>query len=167
MKEKGTSQRRAFVLIELLSFVILASMLLTVIWKLMVDSVYVQRMAAQYAHRTGAMDAMLRTLRSDTIQAGAYCWDGATLTLTEIADEPGTVVFKFVSGRARRLSGGAETCVWQAPRLRFEARVLQGEVGDVLEVIFIEDPPPRPSRVALRTHAASVCLPSRRIAERP
>lgn len=139
--------RRAFLLVELVCCVGAAALLVAICFYLFASVVYMQRLAAQHADRTAAVDHLGRRLRADLLSAERVSFENARLMLIGASH---TIEYRIEAGRVLRLDSGRESECWQAPRLSFAARLDTGENGALLLIDCIETPPPQATRLAVR-----------------
>lgn len=160
----GRSTRRGFLLLELVIVVVLAAGVLWILSKLLIDGLYLQRIAGQHVARVGVVDALTRRIRTDALSAIGYGWRvaerEATLVLSGRAGgSTSEVRYVFEPDRVVRSERSGESVTWQRERLRFAARTERGPQADILYVDFIELPPPRATVLPDRRFSVSVLLP--------
>lgn len=153
-------RRRAVSLVELLAVFLLAGPLLLVLGRVVVDALYVQRLAAQHADQVAVMDSLSRRLRQDALACAAWNWDADRLTLVMEAEAgPAEVVYTLEPGRIARRRPDGQQHEWRSRRLGFAWRLDSGPGGALLVIEFVQERPPRASRVLPRTFAVSLLLP--------
>jgi len=153
-----------YLLIELLIVVGLGAGLIWILGELLLDGLYLQRLAGQHHTRVVAMATLTRQLRGDALCATDYQWhadaEGFTLLMTCSRDEGArSVRYAIGPDRVTRRAEGTVSHTWQAKRLRFMARVDPGSTADVLMVSFTELPPSRSPNLPPRRLSTSVLLP--------
>lgn len=153
-----------YLLIELLVVAGLGAGVIWILGELLLDGLYLQRLAGQHEARVVTMGTLTRQLRADALSATGYDWQadtqGFTLSMTCGGDDRAHAV-RYVLGpaRATRHEDGVESHAWQAERLRFTARLEFGSTADVLLVSFTELPPPRSPNLPPRRISVSMLLP--------
>lgn len=153
------SRRPAFLLVQLVTTLPLAALLLLVLGRVVLDAVHVQNVAAQHANMTVVGDAMLTQLRLDALAAASCRKSDAKLTLRLAGANGGSnVEYTFTPTAVWRAARG-DVRVWQARRLRFDWSTTWGPAGGVLTLDLVEMPPPRKSAVLTHTYHATVVLP--------
>lgn len=158
---RPAARLRGFMLVEIIGVLVLGLALAGILGKLVIDAVYLQRIAAEHANRVAVMDSLTRSLRQDALATVAYEMKASRLTLkTVTADGPADVVYALEPGLLRRILSGTEDRVWRSLRLRFAWRREQGPRGDVLLLDLIETPPARASAHPRRTYTAAFGLPA-------
>lgn len=160
MMNPHSRDRHGFLLCELLLVIMLSMLITGISWKLIVDAMYLQRVAGQSADRTAVMDSLARVLQRDAASARDTSWEGGSLTLS-LADHAGQVVYDIGPSSIRRRQGDVETSVWSAARLSFEPRIEHGSRSDLLLIDFVEQPPPRATVLGVRRQVLSILLPLR------
>lgn len=153
-------RRHAYVLAELLTVLALSLLLASVLGKLALDAVYLQRVAAEHAHIVATTDSLTRQLRNDALGTIAYTYDTTAIHL-DLVDEAGraSVTYVVQPDSVRRLAPHGDERVWSAWRLGFAWRIEPGPRGDVLHIEFQEQPPPRASEVLTRSSSTAIGLP--------
>jgi len=161
-------RRSGFVLIELLAVILLGVIVISIAGKLLVDSLYLLRIAGDHADRVAVMDTLEQHLREDTLSADSYDWDGAALRLSERINGEDTLVSYFVEAdHVLRTSSRSAALTWSAARLQIAARVEHGPRLDSLLLEFVERPPKRATGSPNREFTVSILLPASARAEEP
>lgn len=157
---RSAPKRRAYALIELLTFTALSLLLLSVLGKMVVDVIYLQRVAAQHANLVATVDSLTRQLRDDALRTVAYARDANGVSL-DLVDETDLshVTYRVQPDSVYRLTPTGDERVWSALRLGFAWHIEPGPRGDVLHLEFQEQPPPRASVVLTRSSATAIGLP--------
>jgi hypothetical protein len=157
---RSAHKHRGYVLGQMLIIVGLALLLLALLGKLLVDSIYLQRIAAEHAQRVSTVDSLTRQLRSDALGTMAYMCDATGITL-DMGDAAGhsRVRYAIEPETVRRVTSAGDERVWSARRLGFAWRIEPGPYGDVLYVEFRAQPPPRASDVLTRSYSTAIGLP--------
>jgi type II secretory pathway pseudopilin PulG len=155
---------RAFTLVELMFVISAASIALFVLGKLLIDGIYLQRIAGERANRLAVLESMVETLRADALVASGY-------TLTENENGPTLALRTYAEGSYRRVEwafqgdhvlrrvDGREAGRFAAPRVCLAARLEHGARFDILALQTTVSPPPRSSRKSPRTYAERLLLP--------
>jgi type II secretory pathway pseudopilin PulG len=154
----------AFLLVELLIVIVLGAAVMAILGQLLLDGLYVQRLAAQHEARVSIMDTLTRRLRHDARAATGYQWQaadqrGMLIISRRDGGSESTVHYVFEPARVRRSDASGESGGWEVDRLRFATRIEPGPRADVLQLDFIELPPPRGTHLSQRRFTASVLLP--------
>ena len=155
---------RAFTLLELMCMLSAASIVLSVLGKLLVDGIYLERIAGERADRLAVVDTMIERLRADALGATAATWNqsetGATVTLRTCCDGGRQQVdWVFRGDDVVRRVDGREADGFQAKRVRFAARIEQGSRFDILVVEMAVRPPARARSNRPRILSEPVLLP--------
>jgi hypothetical protein len=157
---RRTLRPRAFILSELIGVVTLTTLVLLVLTRLVNDAVYMQRVASDHADRVAVMDTVTTRLNRDLAAASVYHWDGTdTLVLRGTSTSQSTNVSYVFSNDLVRRQVDDRSQEWRTRRLSFAARLAYGPSGDVLELDFIAQPPPRRIESDARTYHATFTLP--------
>jgi type II secretory pathway pseudopilin PulG len=154
----------AFLLVELMIVIVLGAAVLSILGQLLLDGLYLQRLAGQHEVRITIMDTLAQRLRRDALAASSYQWQpaeqGGTLTISQWGDGSiSTAHYVFEPERVSRSDAGGESGAWKAERLRFAVRIDAGPGADVLQLDFVELPPARATHLPQRRFTASVLLP--------
>lgn len=137
----------AFSLLELISAIAGATLLVALCFQLFNSTVYLQRLAAQHADRTAAVDHLARQLRADLLAAERVSFENPWLRLSGLSS---SVDYRFVADHVARFEDGREIERWHAVRLSFSVQFRTGPAGDLLRIDCIESPPPRATRLGVR-----------------
>ena len=156
--------RRGIFLVELVVVIILGAGMMWVLGKLLLDGLYLQRLAGQHEARASSMVTLTQRLRDDALAATSYRWEagdpGGMLVINRCVDGVSSLVrYAVLSDRVSRSNDGGESDAWQAERLCFAARVESGPCADIFQVDFVELPPPRAPMLSPRQSSVSVLLP--------
>jgi hypothetical protein len=155
-----TLTRRAFLLVELMAVLAIGALLLGVLGKMVVDMIYLQRIATQHADRVAMMDALTRRIRTDTLASVNYEWREHALVLRTLGSAGlTTVTYRFDPATIERQATGEAPTAWRSRRLEFAQRIERGPRGDVLTLDFIESPPPRATSLPNRKFPVAFLLP--------
>jgi type II secretory pathway component PulJ len=147
---------RAIVLIEMLAVVSVGTVLASIAFVTLKQTIDLHRAAARNLDRQATVAALTRQLRKDAAAASTWSWDNATLMLTTVQHAGRTFVeYRIGPDQITRTADGAETHVWRAPRLRFSAQVQAGQLASVL-VVEIE----RPQAAAAQPASLPFLLPA-------
>jgi hypothetical protein len=158
-------RRRGFTLWAVIATMPLAALLLALLGKLVVDGIYLQRVATQHANLVATGDALTRQLRLDTWATVAWQRTEDTLTLQTVGpDGPATVTYTLGEDFVRRTASTEAEREWRCWRLRFGWRVETGPRGAVLWLELREALPPRATAVRPRTYTTTFLLPKRAMA---
>lgn len=158
---RPAARLRGFMLVEIIGVLALGLALAGILGKLVIDAIYLQRIAAEHANRVAVMDSLTRSLRRDALAAVAYEWDASRLNLrTVTGDGPADVVYTLEPEGVQRILGSREDRVWRSLRLRFAWGREQGPRGDVLLLDLIETPPARAAALPGRTYTVPFGLPA-------
>lgn len=156
----ATRRQFAFMLVELIVIVGVGLLLVGLVSKLVIDAVYLQRMTVQHANRMALIDAFTEQMRRDLALTTAYAADAAGLTLFSANSEQRSETrYAINASEVLRTAEGRETHRWKAIRLGFTWRIERGPRADLLWLDFIEQPPPRATRLRDRTFRVSFLLP--------
>jgi len=155
---------RAFTLIELMAALSAAAIILSVLGKLLVDGIYLQRIAGERLDRLAVVDTMIERLRADALGAAANAWDpnAPSPTLTLLACDGARrehIEWIFRGGNVIRRVDAHETDGFRASRVRFAARIDRGDRFDVLVVTMTVQPPARAHSRPPREFSEPVLLP--------
>ena len=153
---------RGFMLVHVITTLPLAAMLLLLLGKLVLDALYVQRVASEHARIVDVSEGLARSLRQDAL--GATTWrlsDGLLRIETTTKSGPASVEYQLSTERIRRSTPGMADQSWAAPRLQFKWRVEDGPRGSVLWLDLSERAPARKVGVLTDSVVAGVLLPSR------
>jgi hypothetical protein len=155
-------RRRAIMLVELLSVLIPAAILLGLLAMMTVDFIKLQQLAGQHAGRMTLADSLCARMRTDIVSAGRADWttteDGTGILSLHSPDEPG-ITYRIESERVTRSVAGVEDNVWSAARLQFECSCLSGRAGRLLRLTLEELPPPGRSVLPSRRFVTTFVLP--------
>lgn len=159
----GPRRRRAFMLVELLSVLIPATILLGLMAVLIADFITLQRLAGEHAARMTVADSLCARMRADIASARHADWttaeDGSgTLSLSSPAEA--RIAYRIESNRVTRSVADVEDSVWSAARLQFACNCLSGSSGRLLRLALDELPPPRNSLLPSRRFATTFVLPT-------
>lgn len=156
--------KRSFALIELAAAIALGLILSAALAGVIVNGIYVSRLALSRTTRSICVDSMVRQLHVDAIAARSCAWgwvgDEYALELrTTVEDEPASVAWRFGHDLIRRIADGAVTGEWRQDRLNYDPRV-----GDepLLELAIVEAPPPRRALASPRVTTVVIPLPTKR-----
>ena len=163
---------RGLMLTQLMLVLVLASLVVWMLGKILIDSAYLQHVAAQHADRARTTAALTRQLRRDASTAADARWlrieDAAVLEMTTYGNGRDVGVrYTITNTSVRRERSGVQTHVWQTPRLAFDAVVQRGPHGVVLQLSILEQPPPRPAHQPNRRLELTVMLPDRTEIQEP
>ena len=144
-------QIRAFTLLELIFAIAVAMLIVAVLGKLLLDGIYLQRIAWERSSRVAIAGALTDRLRADALGAIAHTWEedatGATLSLFTCADGARRQVqWVFGSDDVLRRVDGREAGSFRAERLGFSAQIERKEQADLLMLDLIVSPPARARR---------------------
>ncbi len=161
---RGHRHHPAYVLLELMFTLALVTVIVFVLGKLVLDGIYLQRIAGEHANRCAVTAALTERLRADALGAIAYTWTedaaGLTLMLSTYADGSHRQVrWVFRRDEALRIAGGRDAGGFSAERLQFSARIEADEQFDTLAVEFVVPPPARALRKSPRVFSEHVLLP--------
>jgi type II secretory pathway pseudopilin PulG len=157
-------QIRAFTLLELMVTIAVAMVIIAVLGKLLLDGIYLQRIAWERANRLAISGALTDRLHADALGAVAQVCeaDDPTLTLKLLTYADSTsqhVQWVFRPDEVLRRVDGREAESFRAERLRFSAHVEEGARADLLVLDLIVSPPARSWRRPPRTSTEHVLLP--------
>lgn len=157
---------RGMMLVQLMLVLVIASLVLWMLGKILIDSAYLQHVAAQHADRARTTAALTRQLRRDASSASDARWlrtkDAVTLEMQTYANGRAVGVrYTITRTSVRRERAGVQTHVWQTARLAFDADVQRGPHGVVLRLSILEQPPPRTAHLPNRRLELTVMLPAR------
>jgi type II secretory pathway pseudopilin PulG len=166
---QGRRHQRAWVLLELVLTLALVGVIVFVLGKLVLDGIYLQRIAGEYANRLAVTAALTERLRADALGAVAYTWTentaGPMLMLSTYADgSHRQVLWVFRSDDVRRIAEGRDVGGFSAERLQFSARIEPGEKSDRLVLELIVPPPARAWRKSPHLSTVYVLLPREALA---
>ncbi len=156
-------QIRAFTLLELLIAIAVAMLIIAVLGKLLLDGIYLQRIAWERSTRMAIAGALTDRLRADAMGAVAHSWEedaaGTTLSLLTCADGARRQVqWVFGQDNVVRRVDGREAGSFHAERLRFSAQLERYERADLLVLDLIVSPPARARHRLPRTSSECVLL---------
>jgi hypothetical protein len=152
------AQRSAFMLGEMLTVLVIGIIVGGVMAKLVIDAIYLQRVAGQRLDRAAVRAALSARLRQDAAVATAYSWDGRSLRLTNSAG--GSIVdYEIADDEITRRSEGAQTHGWRATRLRFAADLKRGQRRDLFCLACDDQPPPRAIGLPQRAFTFTFVMP--------
>lgn len=156
---------RGMMLVQLMLVLVLASLVMWMLGKILIDSAYLQHVAAQHADRARTTAALTRQLRRDANSATGARWipaeDASMLEMhTYVNGRAVGVRYIISSTSVRRERAGVQTHLWQTPRLAFDAGVRRGPHGALLHLSILEQPPPRPAHLPNRRLELTVMLPA-------
>jgi type II secretory pathway pseudopilin PulG len=155
---------RAFILVELLVAIAVSMVIIAVLGKLLLDGMYLQRIAWERTSRNAVADALADRLRADALGAAGHNWiaDDCGLTLnllTCAAGSPQNVEWRFAPESVVRRVEHREAGSFEAERLRFAARIEPNERADLLLLDLIVSPPERARYARPRIWSQCVFLP--------
>lgn len=135
-------------MLELIFMLTAAALVLFVLNKLLLDGLYLQRVADERINRTSLIDDLVERLRRDALQAAGHAWrsepNRAALTFeipTHAAVEHVEWIFR-PNEIARRVNG-CDSSAFSAARLSFEACLEAKMLADLLHLKFVVQPPER------------------------
>lgn len=154
----------AFTLLELLLAIGTAMVIVSVLSKLLLDGIYLQRITWERANRTAIASALTDRLRADVLGATTHTWEqsaaSATLLLLTWADGARRQVqWVFGTDDVTRRVDGREAGSFRAERLGFSAQIERKEHADLLVLVLTVHPPARVRRGHPRTTSECVLLP--------
>lgn len=157
-------RRHGYLLVELLLVIAIAAILLTIMGKLILDAIYLQRIATQHLHRMAQIEQAVETMRRDACAALASGWEtdgeSARLTLVNETDPAReTIEYRIEAARISRWERGRQSHAWEAPRLTFRGGFETGATHGLFVLTCEERPPPRATTLPLRTFEISVLTP--------
>ena len=157
-------QPRSFTLLGALFAISASAIILSVLGKLLLDGMYLQRIAAERSNRLAVMDSLTERLRADALGATAYAWDEGestqTLKLCPCADgAQHHVDWIFEGGDVLRRVDGCEAGGFHATRVGLTARVERSARCDVLILDVTVFPPTHSRSPEPRNYAQCVLLP--------
>jgi type II secretory pathway component PulJ len=156
---------RAFTLVELMLAIPIMLIVMFVLGKLVIDGIYLQRIATQQANRQTVITALMNRLRADALGAAVYEWSetgGRTLTLsTSASGAPRRVCWTFGKDDVRRTEDGRDAGSFAAERLHFDPSIENGSRSDVLTLDLAVDPPSRAHQRKPLVFSEKVLLPPR------
>ena len=128
-------QVRAVMLLELMLAIAVAMVVIAVLGKLLLDGIYLQRIAWERASRVAIADALTDRLRADALGTISHTWgrnaSGLTLRLQGCADgSPQRVQWVFGQDEVLRSVDGREAGSFSAERLSFSTQVERPSRGD-------------------------------------
>lgn len=161
---RGRPQNRGFTLVELIIVIAAVGGTLFVLGKLLLDGIYLQRVAAQHANQVAVTDALTKRLRADALGAAACAWEdgpsGPTLLLHTYAEgRLSPVQWTFEPNRVIRRDAGREAGLFDAERLGFAARCETTAGSSVLALDLLVAPPARAAGRPPRLATTYVLLP--------
>ncbi len=167
--------RPALLLVQVLALTALMVVLGALLSRVMLDLVRVHRLAGEHADRIAVMDTLDKQLRHDLRTAERITINGDTLTL-HIRGPAGSALlhYQFTPVTITRsvdpappdpFSGPAAT-EYRARRLRFAWQLEPAPHGGLLQLRFIEEPPPH-RRLPDRTYSTALWLPAPLVETRP
>ncbi|MFN0137314.1 MAG: hypothetical protein ACKVS9_14520 [Phycisphaerae bacterium] len=164
------ARRRAFLLVESLAALLVASLMIFLLCRMLVDGMQIERLTSERMQRRAATDSFLDRLRADAMRADSFEWgsteDAFVLTLFGAASLPQRdVAYNFLGGDVTRTANGMQTDGWKAPRLLIEAAVRSEHRRALLDVNVVELPPARKRDARPRETHSWVNLPARRSEE--
>lgn len=137
-----------FMLLELIFMLTAAALVLFVLNKLLLDGLYLQRVADERINRASLIDGLVERLRRDALQAAGHAWrsepNRAALTFeipTHAAVE--RVEWIFRPTEITRRVNNCDFSAFSASRLSFEARLEAEMLADLLHLKFVVQPPER------------------------
>jgi hypothetical protein len=138
----------------------LAALLLLILGKLFVDTIYLQAVAAQHANLVAVADSLTRQLRQDAWATATYRQTGNGLALQTVGAAGSVpVIYTFEPELVRRTALDGDERVWRCRRLQFDWHVEGGPRGDVLWLDLREIRPARATAVLPRSYAVTFLLP--------
>ncbi|MEW6251184.1 MAG: hypothetical protein AB1716_11090 [Planctomycetota bacterium] len=153
--------RPAFALVHMLAVLPIAALLLMLLGRLIIDAIYVQRLAAEHLEFVTLQDDLLTALRRDACAATGYVEDGDSLVLRTAGPRgPEIVTYTVEPQSARRTRPGETERIWQSRRLRFGWHIERGPRGHVLWLTLEQTPPARRTAVLPHSLTATVLLPA-------
>lgn len=157
-------QTRAFMLLELMFAISVASIIFFALGKLLLDGIYLQRIAAQRANRLAVTQALTERLRADALGAVAYAWNeresASTLKLHTYADGSHRQVdWVFRGDQVVRRADDRDAGGFRTERLRFYAQIERNTHADILALELIVCPPARSRHSSPRSSSERVLLP--------
>lgn len=162
MNSRRSIRVRAYLLAQVLLMLPLAGVLLLLLGTLLVDMLYVQRVAAEHANLTAITDHLTRQLRADVCACTHYDLAGDDLTLhllTRAGPQP--VVYTLRPQLIRRRGPDGADSAWSYHRLAFTWHLDDGPLTDLLWLDFRELLPARKTAVLPRSYTTSFLLPER------
>lgn len=155
------TRRRAYLLVHVVTILPIAALLLLVLGRLLLDSLYVQRVAAEHARIVAAGADLLRQLRADALATTRWSLRGDVLRLEAVLPGGQTPIeYRLARDHVARVAASSAERHWSAPRLRFVWQLETGGAGSVLWVELNESPPARKTAVLVKRFRASVFLPA-------
>ncbi len=153
-------RKHAVILVQLLLMLPIAALLLLVLGRLIVDAIYIQRVAAQHTDLVAVEEDLLRSLQRDAWAATAYQRTADTLLLQTVTSAGvAQVSYTFAPALVQRSLPAGPERYWRAARLNFAWRIEPGPRADVLWLNLHELPAPRQSPAIPRDYTATVLLP--------
>jgi type II secretory pathway pseudopilin PulG len=155
---------RAFTLLELLLAIAVSMLILAVLGKLLLDGIYLQRLAWERTTRSAVSGALIQRLRADALGAAAHTCEertsGLTLDLLTCIDgQPQQVRWVFERDDVLRRADGCDAGSFCAERLQFAAHVEPQARGDLLVLDLTVSPPARARHRPPLTFSQYVLLP--------
>ena len=155
----ASARRSGYLLVHVIAVLPLAALLMLILGKLVIDTLYLQRVAAQHANIVAVGDSLARHLREDTWAALDYGLDGNAFALQTVSPAGrDSVTYTFDKETVRRRTSDGDEA-WACTRLRFEWQVESGPRGDVLWLALREIPPARATAVLPRSFTLTFLLP--------
>jgi hypothetical protein len=155
------NHRRGVFLSELVVALGLAALLVFLLGRLFVDSIYLQRIATQHTNRAAVIDDFARQVTKDARSATTADFTDGVLELSlRTPAGPATVHYTFEPEAARRTGPLGTESVWRSIRLRFDTTVERGPDANLLQVTFTELAPPRRSALLPRSFSQTFLLPA-------
>lgn len=154
-RRRANRIERGFALVELMVVLAAGVLLLGICARLFWNSLYVHRLAAQHADRVAVVEHLNRQLLADIGASDDAEFSDNRLTLRRGEVE---VIYEFSSPRVVRTVTGVINESWSAARLTFSASTADAD-GRLLTVDCVESPPPRATRLGLRTDRLAFALP--------
>jgi hypothetical protein len=152
--------RRGFLLVHVILMLPLAALVLLILGQLMLDALYLQRVAIQHANIVAVGDSLTQQLRQDAWAARSYRRSEDSITLSTVGpDGARPITYTFEPADVRRTAPGGDERAWHCWRLRFDWRIESGPRGDVLVLEQLEAPPPRATAVLPRSFPTTFLLP--------
>ncbi len=154
------ARQRGYLLMHVLLMLPLAALLLLILGKLVIDTIYLQRVAAQHANLVAVADSLTRQLHQDAWATATYRRTGDSLTLQTVSPQgPVSVTYTFEPESVRRTAPDGDERTWHCTRLQFDWHVEGGPRGDVLWLDLRKVPPARATLVLPRSFATTFLLP--------
>lgn len=154
------ARKRAYLLVHVVTMLPIAALLLLVLGRLLLDSLYLQRVAAEHSRIVATGADLMRRLRADALATTRWSLSGEALRIDAFLPDGRTPIeYRFAQDHIVRVAASSGERHWSAPRLQFVWRVETGGTGSVLWIELNETPPARKTAALFKRFHASVFLP--------